>query len=65
MDIASQLLRDTDLPVREIALALHYADASAFTKAFRARVGASPRAWREAAAGGAGTAAARTAAPEA
>ncbi len=68
MDIAGQLLRDTDLPVREIALALHYADASAFTKAFRARCGASPRDWRSrelAAAAGAGKAAARTAASKA
>ncbi len=45
-DIARQLLRDTRLPIREIAAALDYADAAAFHRAFRRWSGSSPAAWR-------------------
>ncbi len=51
MTRAEQLLRDTDLRAGEIASTLHYAEPSAFTKAFRARTGTSPRAWRQRARG--------------
>lgn len=46
LDIVQQLLRDTDLRVAEIAAALHYSDASALTRAYRARTGVAPAAWR-------------------
>jgi AraC-like DNA-binding protein len=45
-DIARQLLRDTRLPVREIAAALDYSECAAFVRAFRRCSGTSPRAWR-------------------
>ena len=45
-DIARQLLRDTELRVAQIAAALHYADISAFTRAFRAQAGVAPSQWR-------------------
>ncbi len=44
--IARQLLRDTQLPVQELAMRLGYADATAFTRAFRRWSGDSPTAWR-------------------
>jgi len=44
--IARQLLADTDLPLVEIAVTLSYADASAFTRAFRSWSGTTPTAWR-------------------
>lgn len=47
-DIARQLLRDTRIPVLEIASALDYADAAAFTRAFRRWSGTTPAAWRSA-----------------
>lgn len=47
-DIARQLLRDTRLPIADVASALDYADAAAFTRAFRRWSGASPTAWRSA-----------------
>lgn len=46
LSIAQQLLRDTDLRVAEIAATLHYSDATAFTRAFRAQVEYSPMEWR-------------------
>jgi AraC-like DNA-binding protein len=46
-DVARQLLRDTELRVAGIAAALHYADISAFTRAFRAQAGIAPAAWRQ------------------
>lgn len=46
LDMARQLLRDTDLRVSEIATALHYSDATALTRAFRALTGVAPAAWR-------------------
>jgi AraC-like DNA-binding protein len=51
-DIARQLLRDTRLPVAEVAGALDYADAAAFTRAFRRWSGSTPAAWRAARAAG-------------
>ena len=45
-EISLQLLRDTELPVVEIAASLDYADASAFTRAFRRWSGTTPAAWR-------------------
>jgi AraC-like DNA-binding protein len=46
-DIARQLLRDTRLPVAEIAAALDYSQCSAFIRAFRRWSGTSPLTWRE------------------
>jgi AraC-like DNA-binding protein len=46
--LARQLLRDTDLSVLAIAETLGYADASAFTRAFRRWFGTTPSGWRAA-----------------
>jgi AraC-like DNA-binding protein len=46
--LARQLLRDTDLPVLTVAETLGYADAPAFTRAFRRWSGTTPSAWRAA-----------------
>lgn len=46
LEIAQQLLQETRLPVSEIAASLHYADATAFSRAFRRAAGTSPSAWR-------------------
>lgn len=40
------MLRQTDLPVREIARRLGYADPYYFSRAFRKTVGTSPTAYR-------------------
>jgi AraC-like DNA-binding protein len=45
-ELARQLLRNTRLPVAEIAAALHYADANAFSRAFRNWAKRSPSQWR-------------------
>jgi AraC-like DNA-binding protein len=45
--LARQLLRDTGLPVLEIAAALRYSDPNVFSRAFRNWAGASPRQWRD------------------
>jgi len=45
--VVQQLRRDTDLRIAEIAVAMHYSDATALTRAFRAQAGASPTAWRK------------------
>jgi AraC-like DNA-binding protein len=45
-DVARHLLRSTEISLSEIALVLGYAEASAFTRAFRRWTGRSPRAWR-------------------
>jgi AraC-like DNA-binding protein len=44
--VARQLLRDTQLPLQEMAITLGYADATAFIRAFRRWSGVSPKAWR-------------------
>ena len=43
---AARLLRDTDLPLAEIAGRSGYENTPAFSRAFRSHVGASPAAWR-------------------
>jgi len=45
-EIARQLLEDTQVPLSEIAAALGYSEASAFTRAFRRWSGRTPTAWR-------------------
>ena len=45
-EIARQLLRDTDLTLGQIAAALGYSEASAFTRAFRRWSGETPTIWR-------------------
>lgn len=45
-EIARQLLEDTRVPLGEIAAALGYSEASAFTRAFRRWSGLTPTAWR-------------------
>jgi AraC-like DNA-binding protein len=45
-EIARQSLLDTDLQVGDVAALLGYADASAFTRAFRRWSGAAPAEWR-------------------
>ena len=44
--VAEQLLEQTGMPLGEIAGALHYADLSAFSRAFRGWTGVAPSAWR-------------------
>ncbi|WP_422034575.1 AraC family transcriptional regulator ligand-binding domain-containing protein [Reyranella sp.] len=46
LQVARQLLRDTDLTVADIAVTTCYSDVAAFSRAFRARMGLSPAAWR-------------------
>lgn len=50
-EIAQRMLHDTTTPVSQIAEALDYADASAFTRAFRRWTKTTPAAWRAAADG--------------
>jgi AraC-like DNA-binding protein len=45
-EIACQLLEDTDVPLSQIAAALAYSEASAFTRAFRRWSGETPSTWR-------------------
>ena len=45
-EIARQLLEDTEVPLGQIAAALGYSEASAFTRAFRRWSGETPSAWR-------------------
>jgi AraC-like DNA-binding protein len=45
-ELAKQLLENTDLPLAEIASALHFADAAVFSRAFRAWAKTNPRDWR-------------------
>jgi AraC-like DNA-binding protein len=40
------LLQDTQVPLGQIAAALGYSEASAFTRAFRRWSGETPTAWR-------------------
>jgi transcriptional regulator GlxA family with amidase domain len=44
--VAQQLLAGTRMSVTSIALALDYADASAFTRAFQRSTGLAPSEWR-------------------
>jgi AraC-like DNA-binding protein len=46
-EIACHLLRDTRLPVLEVAVTLGYADAASFTRAFRRWCATAPAQWRE------------------
>jgi len=45
-EIAKQLLENTELPLSDIASALHFADAAVFSRAFRGWSKTSPRKWR-------------------
>ena len=45
-EIARQLLQDTEVSLGQIAAALCYSEASAFTRAFRGWSGLTPSAWR-------------------
>jgi AraC-like DNA-binding protein len=45
-ELAKQLLENTELPLSEIASALHFADAAVFSRAFRSWSGTNPRHWR-------------------
>jgi AraC-like DNA-binding protein len=47
-EVAEQLLSQTRLPVGDIAQALKYRHAAAFSRAFRTWTGTTPRRWREA-----------------
>lgn len=47
LEMAMQLLTATDLPLIEMSALLGYADAAAFTRAFRAGVGTAPSVWRK------------------
>lgn len=45
-DLAQQLLAHSATPITEVGLALGYANAAAFTRAFRRWAGSTPSAWR-------------------
>jgi AraC-like DNA-binding protein len=45
-ELAKQLLKNTELPLSEIASALHFADAAVFSRAFRTWAKTNPREWR-------------------
>ena len=45
-ELAKQLLENTELPLADIASALHFADAAVFSRAFRGWSGTNPRHWR-------------------
>jgi len=45
-ELAQHLLRDTDMPVSEVAAILHYSDVTVFSRAFRGWSNASPHEWR-------------------
>lgn len=45
-ELAQQLLSNTAIPVSEVAAALHYGDANAFSRAFHSWVKLSPTQWR-------------------
>lgn len=46
-ELAKQLLENTELQLAEIASALHFADATVFSRAFRTWAKTNPREWRE------------------
>lgn len=45
-ELASQMMRETSIPLAQIAALLNYSEASAFTRAFRRWSGMTPTAWR-------------------
>jgi AraC-like DNA-binding protein len=45
-EMAQRLLRNTSLPVSDVAFALQYKDANAFSRAFRTWADVSPSEWR-------------------
>lgn len=45
-ELAKQLLENTELPLSEIASAMHFADAAVFSRAFRTWANTNPRQWR-------------------
>lgn len=47
LQVAQKLLRDTDLTIADIAATTCYSDVAAFSRAFSARMGPSPAAWRQ------------------
>ncbi len=47
LEIAAQLLRDTRIPIREVAHLLGYSQVSAFTRFFTEEAGLPPSEWRE------------------
>ena len=46
-DIARHLLANASMPLAEVAVALGYSEASAFTRAFKRWSGLNPKAWRD------------------
>lgn len=46
-EIARQMLENTDVDIKQIAVILEYADASAFARAFRRWSGTTPSQWRD------------------
>ncbi len=46
-DLALRYIRETDMPLTEIALAVGYSELSAFSRAFRAWTGVSPQRYRQ------------------
>lgn len=46
LDVARQLLADSEMPTSEVAATLGYSDSSAFTRAFRRWTDSPPAAWR-------------------
>jgi AraC-like DNA-binding protein len=46
VQVAQQLMRDTDLTIADIAATTCYSDVAAFSRAFSTRMGLSPAAWR-------------------
>jgi len=51
IQVAQQLMRDTDLPITDIAATTNYADSTSFSRAFREHTGKSPASWRKKAQG--------------
>lgn len=47
MSTACELLTSTDLPIKEIAAMVGYADSHFFSRVFRSRLGVSPKAYRD------------------
>jgi AraC-like DNA-binding protein len=45
-EVAKQLLRDTSMAIKDIAMAMNYSDANAFSRAFHAWAKESPTNWR-------------------